>query len=264
VAIETLLAAAPDSPLDDLSGDPPLEVYPDEDAESVALLTVERHESGVAVVDRGRRLVGAIPIGRLLALLHKKHVDQMLRRSGVGSEHPSPTEAHETIKAFKARAPWLIVGLAGGLLAGGVASLFEHSLKREVTLAFFLPLVVYMADAIGTQTETVLVRRLAYGRVSLLTQLMREGSLGLLMGVTIGGTAWAGLLLMDGRGRVAAVVGLTIFSTAIVATMVASIMPWCLDRLGADPATASGPVATVFQDLLSVAIYLAIATALIM
>ncbi len=263
VPIERLIAAAPETRLGSLRGDPPIEVRPGDNAETVALLAVERHDADVAVVDDKRELIGAIPIGRLLALLHEEHVEEILRRAGVGAAHPSPTEAHETIKAFRARMPWLMLGLLGGILAGGLASLFEESLKREVTLAFFLPLVVYMADAIGTQTETILVRRMVYGRVSLFTQLWREASLGLMMGLAIGGAAWIGLWLLDGRGHVAAVVALTILCSSIVATLIASLLPWILDRLGFDPAMASGPVATVLQDLLSVAIYLGIATAII-
>ena len=263
VPIERLIAAAPETLLGDLRGDPPIEVWPDDDAETVALLAVERHDADVAVVDERRKVIGAIPIGRLLRLLHEEHVDEILRRAGVGAGHPSPAEAHETMKAFRARVPWLALGLLGGMLAGGVASMFEESLKREVTLAFFLPLVVYMADAIGTQTETILVRRMVYGRVSLFNQLWREASLGLLIGLTIGVAAWLGLWLLDGRGHVAAVVALTILCSSIVATLIASLLPWLLDRLGFDPAMASGPVATVLQDLLSVAIYLGIATAII-
>jgi magnesium transporter len=263
VPIERLIAAAPETRLGDLRGDPPVEVRLDDDAELVALLAVERHDGDVAVVDYKRGLIGAIPIGRLLRLLHEEHVDEILRRGGVGAGHPLPAEAHETIRAFKARMPWLSLGLLGGMLAGGVASIFEESLKREVTLAFFLPLVVYMADAIGTQTETILVRRMVYGRVSLFTQLWREASLGLLIGLTIGGAAWIGLWLLDGRGHVATVVALTILCSSIVATLIASLLPWMLDRLDIDPAMASGPVATVLQDLLSVAIYLGIATAII-
>jgi magnesium transporter len=263
VPIERLIAAAPETRLGDLRGDPPIEVRLDDDAELVALLAVERHDGDVAVVDYKRGLIGAIPIGRLLRLLREEHVDEILRRGGVGAGHPSPAEAHETIRAFRARMPWLALGLLGGMLAGGVASIFEESLKREVTLAFFLPLVVYMADAIGTQTETILVRRMVYGRVSLFTQLWREASLGLLIGLTIGGAAWIGLWLLDGRGHVATVVALTILCSSIVATLIASLLPWMLDRLDIDPAMASGPVATVLQDLLSVAIYLGIATAII-
>jgi magnesium transporter len=263
VPIERLIAAAPETRLGDLRGDPPIEVRPDDDAEMVALLAVERHDADVAVVDDKRELIGAIPIGRLLRLLHESHVDEILRRAGVGAGHPSPAEAHETIRAFRARMPWLALGLLGGMLAGGVAGIFEESLKREVTLAFFLPLVVYMADAIGTQTETILVRRMVYGRVPLFAQLRREALLGLLIGLTSGGAAWMGLWLLDGRGHVAVVVALTILCSSIIATLIASLLPWILDRMGFDPAMASGPVATVLQDLLSVAIYLGIATAII-
>jgi magnesium transporter len=263
VPIERLITAAPETRLGDLRGDSPIEVRPDDDAEAVALLAVERHDADVAVVDHKRGLIGAIPIGRLLRLLHEEHVDDILRRAGVGVGHPSPAEARETIRAFRARMPWLALGLLGGMLAGGVASIFEESLKREVTLAFFLPLVVYMADAIGTQTETILVRRMVYGRVPLFAQLWREASLGVLIGLTIGGAAWMGLWLLDGRGHVASVVALTILCSSIVATLIASLLPWMLDRMDIDPAMASGPVATVLQDLLSVAIYLGIATAII-
>ena len=263
VPVERLLAARPEQVLADLQGPPPLEVNPDDVAESAALLAVERHEADVTVVDERRRLLGAIPIGRLLALLHEEHVDDLLRKGGVGSVHPAPTEPHSTIDAFRARIPWLILGLVGGWVAAGIAGAFEAALQQEIALAFFLPLVVYMADAIGTQTETILVRRMVYGRVALLRQLWREALLGLLMGLTIGAAAWIGLWLVDGRGRVATIVALTILCSSIVATLIASFLPWVLDRLGVDPAMASGPVATVLQDLLSVAIYLGIATVII-
>jgi magnesium transporter len=263
VPVEALLAALPETGLDGLRGDPPVEVRPEDNAEAIALLAVERHDADVAVIGAGRELLGAIPIGRLLALLHEEHVDNVLRLGGVGTAHPAPTRVHETLRAFRARVPWLALGLLGGMLAGGVASLFESSLKREITLAFFLPLVVYMADAIGTQTETVLVRRLAYGQVSLATQIRREGVLGLLIGATIGAIAWAGLWAWGAGGAVAVIVGLAVAASAVVATLVASLLPWCLAALGADPALGSGPIATVLQDLLSVAIYLGIATALL-
>ena len=186
VPIEKLVACPRETLLDDLRGASPIEVFEDENAEMAALLAVERHDADVAVIDHERQLLGAVPIGKLLALLHAEQIGQMLRRAGVGALHPAPTEPHETARAFLARTPWLVLGLAGGMLTGGVASFFEKPLQREVTLVFFLPLVVYMADAIGTQTETVLVRRLAYGPVGLLKQLLREGALGVLMGLALG------------------------------------------------------------------------------
>jgi magnesium transporter len=263
VPIEALILAEPGDRLDGLRGDPPVEVHPEDNAEAVALTAVERHDADVAVVDARRRLIGAIPIGHLLAQLHEEHVDDLLRMAGVGPAHPLPTKQDGLVESFKARMPWLLLGLGGGWLAAGVASLFEAALEREIVLSFFLPLVVYMADAVGTQTETILVRALAYGKVPLAKQLLREGLLGLLIGGAIGGMAAAGLLVFDGRGLLAAVVGLTLAVTALVATLMASLLPLGFVRLGADPALASGPIATVLQDILSVAVYLSIATALL-
>jgi magnesium transporter len=260
VPIEHLLTAEGGALLSTLRGNPPVEVQPDDDAETVGLCAVEHHDADVAVVDRQQHLVGAIPIGRLLALLHEEHVDNFLRMGGISAMHPEPTAEQNTITAFRARMPWLAIGLVGGFLAGGVAALFELALKQEIALAFFLPLVVYMADAVGTQTETILVRALAYGDVSLGAQLLREGLVGSLIGGAIGLLAGLGLWVWDGRPAVALVVALTLAVTAVVATLVASLLPLGLARLGADPALAGGPVATVLQDILSVAIYLSIAT----
>ncbi len=263
VPIETLLSAEAHCRLDDLRGAPPLEVSAEDNAETVALAAVERHDADVAVLDAERRLLGAIPIGRLLALLHEEHVDDWLRMGGIGKLHPEPTARDGAWTAFRARLPWLLMGLVGGFLAGGIAEIFEASLKREIALAFFLPLVVYMADAVGTQTETVLVRALAYGTVPVRSQLLREVAVGMLIGGTIGLLAGAGLLYWDGRASIAVIVAVTLAVTAVVATVVASLLPLGLTRLGADPALASGPVATVLQDLLSVATYLSIATVIL-
>jgi magnesium transporter len=265
VPIERLLQAKEQTLLADLEGLPPIEVLPGDAAETVALRAVEHHDADVAVIDSRRRLLGAIPIGRLLALLHEEHVDNFLRMGGVSRMdhlHMSLT-VQQTLSAVRARLPWLMVGLAGGFLAGGVASVFEASLKNEVALAFFLPLVVYMADAVGTQTETVLVRRLAYGEVALWDQLAREALIGTSIGTIVAVVAAAGLWFWNGHQALAIVVGASLGMTAVVATIMASLLPLGLVRLGADPALASGPVATVVQDILSVGIYLMIATALL-
>lgn len=262
VPIEGLLQARDDRPLADLAGAAPVEVLPGDAAETVALRAVERHDADVAVVDERRRLLGAIPIGRLLALLHEKHVDNFLRMGGLTAAMPrSPTQT--TLTAVRSRLPWLLVGMAGGFVAGGVASAFEASLKREVALAFFLPLVVYMADAVGTQTETVLVRNLAYGNVPVWAQLSREAAIGATIGGLVAAVAGAGLWSWTGQAALAIVVGLSLGATAVVATVMASLLPLSLARLGADPALASGPVATVVQDIVSVGMYLMIATAIL-
>ena len=259
VPIERLLTASSHARLNELYGAPPLIVQVGDNAETVALLAVERHDADVAVLDESSRFMGAIPIGRLLAQLHEEHVDDILRMGGLAAFHPSPPGMGGIAQIVRARIPWLLIGLMGGFLAGGIASLFEASLKDNITLAFFLPLVVYMADAVGTQTETILVRALAYGKVALGAQLLREGTVGLFIGGIVGLSAGACLLVWGGTRSVALTITLSLALTAMLATFVASLLPIGLSRMGADPALASGPVATVMQDILSVAVYLAIA-----
>lgn len=259
VPIERLLVAPLDARLSSVRGNSPLIVRTGDNAETVALLAVEQHDADVAVLDPPGRFMGAIPIGRLLALLHEEHVDDILRMGGLAAFHPAPPKMGGITQIVRARVPWLLIGLVGGFLAGGIASLFESSLKDNITLAFFLPLVVYMADAVGTQTETILVRALAYGKVTLGAQLLREGTVGLFIGGIVGLSAGACLLVWGGTRPVALTIAITLALTTMLATLVASLLPIGLSRMGVDPALASGPVATVVQDILSVAVYLGIA-----
>jgi magnesium transporter len=87
--------------------------------------------------------------------------------------------------------------------------------------------------------------------------------LGLLIGGTVGAAAGLGVFFFGGHRQLALVISITLLATSFVATLVATLLPLALDRLGVDPALASGPIATVLQDLLSVAMYLGIASALL-
>jgi magnesium transporter len=160
------------------------------------------------------------------------------------------------------RLPWLFLGLAGALFAAGIVGAFEHELEREVLLAFFVPGVVYMADAVGTQTEALIIRGLSVG-VGIGRVARPEIITGLLVGAILATLVLPTTLLIWGNLQVAMSVALALFAASSIATVVAMVLPWIFHRLGKDPAFGSGPLATVIQDLLSIAIYLGIATAII-
>jgi len=160
------------------------------------------------------------------------------------------------------RLPWLGVGLIGALLAAGIVGNFEADLAANVLIAFFVPGVVYLADAIGTQTEALVIRGLSLG-VGVRRIVGREIATGVLLGLLLGGLS----LLMVGTiwrdWNVALAVALSLLAAASIATVIALVLPWAISKLGKDPAFGSGPLATVIQDLLTVTIYLAIASALV-
>jgi magnesium transporter len=161
-----------------------------------------------------------------------------------------------------ARHEWLLVGLGGALAAADLVGAFDARLQALPMLAFFIPGIVYLADAVGTQTETVVVRGLSVG-VRLRDIALRE----LLAGLAIGGAlALVGGLAVAWRWQDAAVawiVGATLLAACATATVVAMALPWLLQRLRFDPAFGSGPLATMVQDLASIAIYFAIASAVL-
>ena len=156
------------------------------------------------------------------------------------------------------RLPWLILGLIGAMASAVLVGAFEEQLESQVLLAFFLPGVIYMADAVGTQTETILIRGL---RRTFACPSVIRGELvtGLVIGLLIGILFFPFALIGWGDEGVALGVSLALFASCSLAPSAATALPWIIQRLGADPAFGSGPLATIIQDLLSIAVYLAIA-----
>ncbi|MDH4559034.1 magnesium transporter [Pseudomonas sp. BN417] len=263
VRIEDLLGAPPDITLDALMDrDAPI-VAPGIDQEIAAWHAVRHQESALTVVDGEGRLIGVIPPHRLLAVLLSEHEEDLTRLGGFikGTEAARMSSEEPVKRRFRHRIPWLLVGLAGALLAASFVGRFEAQLQGKVMLAFFLPGIIYLADAVGTQTETVVVRGLSVG-VGMRNMLGRELMVGLAIGLALALVAGPLVWLLWGETDIALCVGLAVFAACGTATLAAMVLPWLLSTFSMDPAFGSGPLATVVQDLLSILIYLGIATAL--
>ena len=155
-----------------------------------------------------------------------------------------------------------MMGLAGAMVATVLVGAFEKRLESNVLLAFFVPGIVYMADAVGTQTEAVLIRAMSAG-VSVRSILGRELASGLVIGAVIGSAFFAFSLVGWGDVHVALAVGLALWASCSIATLVAVALPALLQRIGLDPAFGSGPISTVVQDILSIAVYFALVVAIV-
>lgn len=264
LTIEDLLAAPADALMEDLMDRDAPVVAPGTDQEVAAWRAVQHRESALSVVDEAGRFAGLIPPHRLLAVLLSEHEEDLSR---LGGFLKSTTAARETSeepvkRRFRHRVPWLLVGLGGALLAADIVGWFEGQLEHKVLLAFFIPGIVYLADAVGTQTETVVVRGLSVGvamRRMLWPELLAGFAIGAALAVVAGPVVW----WRWGDPDVALSVGLALFAACSTATLAAMTLPWLLDSFGADPAFGSGPLATVIQDLLSILIYFAVATAVL-
>jgi magnesium transporter len=263
VRLEDLIAAGDDTPMSELMDPEPPVVKPGMDRGHVALRAVAHGERSLAVADDDGSFLGLIPATRMLGVLLQEHSDDMARLAGYLRSTASAREATEERigRRYVHRLPWLLVGLAGSLVAALIVSGFEEQLASNLSLAFFLPGIVYLADAVGTQTEAVVVRGLSVG-ASIGTTLRREVLTGLLIGLSLA-LAFVPIGLATVDQGVVAVVAISIFAACAVATAVAMSLPALLNRLGADPAFGSGPLATVIQDLLSILIYFGVAMLLL-
>lgn len=263
VGIERLLAAQDATPVGELVHAPAI-VTPELELEGVTRAAARSGATTVAVVDADDRFHGLVPAGRLLHVLELEHEEDLARLGGFLSGASAARMASEEVvlRRLWHRLPWLALGLFGAMASALVVGAFEADLRETVLLAFFLPAVVYMADAVGTQTEAVAIRGMALG-VPVRAVFVRELVTGLVVGALLGSLFFPFALVAWGNARVAATVGISLTISCSVATVVAMALPYALARLGRDPAFGSGPLATVIQDLLSILAYFAVAVLLV-
>jgi magnesium transporter len=260
IPILRLLAAPSDAPLESIMDPDPPVVAPGEDRESIAWKMIRHGEASLPIVDGAGAFVGLVPAHDLLEVLMREHDEDLARIGGYLSSTSRARQAVEepVSRRLWHRFPWLLLGLLGAMLSAAIVGSYEDKLAEKLALAFFVPAVVYMADAVGTQTEALVIRGLSAG-VSIGSVLRRELITGAVIGVAIGAAFLPFALIAFGDGDIAVAVALALVASCSIATLVAMALPWMFQSLGKDPAFGSGPLATVIQDLLSIVVYFAIA-----
>ncbi|MBI4437804.1 magnesium transporter [Candidatus Uhrbacteria bacterium] len=156
---------------------------------------------------------------------------------------------------LRLRLPPLVVGLVLGIGVSVLTSRFEEALAANVKAAFFIPFVVYIAAAVGAQTQTIYGRDLRSGHTKFLTYLFKESALGLLLGVLFGAISWGVTRLWLADPLLAMSIGIAVACVVALAPLIALITTELLNDFHEDPAVSSGPIATVIQDAVSILIY---------
>lgn len=266
VEIARLIAAAPSARLSDLvTPSNGYVVTPETDREDAASLAIRAGRSALAVCEPNGRFIGAVPASALMSILRDEHMEDLHHMAGILGSSAAAQAALTASPHRRAlyRLPWLLAGVAGSAVATAMMAQFEAALTATIAVAFFIPAVVYLADAIGTQSEAVAVRALSLTRVDLLALLAGEVATGILIGALLGALAFPLVLLGFSSVPLAATVTVSVVAASSIATAVGFLLPWLFFKLGYDPALGSGPLGTVIQDLLSLLIYFAVAAALI-
>ena len=258
-----LLIAAPSTPVKDVMDADPLYVEVDLDQEEVAAFFKTHDLITLPVVDHQLRLVGRITADDVLDVMEEEATEDISRLAGVSVEEFGE---QSSFRVARSRLPWLLGALVGQLGAVFVLDHFEKSLEAKVALAFYIPMIMAMAGNIGIQTSSVVVRGLATGEVDfyhLGRHLLRELGTAVLTGVGVAVAIGCVSLLVSGDLDLSIVLSVTMLLVILFAAMAGTGIPLLLHRVGVDPAVATGPFITTANDVVSMLIYLGLATLLL-
>ena len=255
-----LLLADRDAPVREVMEPDPLYVEVDLDQEDVANYFMTHDLISLPVVDHQLRMVGRITADDIMDVLEEEATEDFSRLAGVSvGEFGEPS----ALRVARSRLPWLLGALAGELGAVLVLTHFEKSLETMVALAFYIPMIMALAGNVGIQTSSVVVRGLATGEVALYRvgrHVLRELATSLVVGVTVAASLVGLSYALNGDIYLSVVLGVAMLLVVLMASVVGTGVPLVLNRLGVDPAVATGPFITTSNDLFGLAIYLGLAT----
>jgi len=242
-------------------------VHPSTDKERIVYLALSHALKAVPVVDKEKHLLGIVPYDVILETFNEEVHEDTLHFGGifhrVGKEYHTDESSVRTM--VKLRIPWLIAGVLGGAVTASIISNFEHVLSTLIALAAFAPVLAYMSDAVGTQSETLAVRSIAINpQMSLKNYLLKELVIAVALAFVCGGLLSAVALFGWQDPILGVIVGISMFLSVISAVLISTGFPFIFKKINLDPAIASGPFATMISDVVTITIYFTIATIMLL
>ncbi len=267
VELRQLFTNDPNTSIEGIMKENVISVKAHVDQEEVADLMSKYDLLSIPVINDYGKLVGVITIDDIIEVLEEEATEDLLKISGsIEPEEEIPENKFlskaSVLQTFRARFPWLIIALFGGLLAGSVISIFRESLESVVILTSFIPVIMAMGGNTGTQSSTIFIRTLTLeeiDRKQFLKYVLREVKVGVIIGLVIAIGLWIIVYLWQGSTVLAGIVGMAMLLAITVANMIGLLVPWTLNTLGFDPAAASNPLITTMQDVIGLSIYFIIA-----
>lgn len=235
---------------------------PEDDPFDIPYLALSHGIKAIPVVDHEGRFMGVVTHDEIIRIL-KMEADRDILHFG-GVFHRVIDQDPGALNMVRSRVPWLVVGVIGGTITAALIGSFEDLLSEFIALASFIPIMVYMSDAVGTQSEALIIRKIAVDpSMRPLIYIRRE----IMVAAGIGALSSAFAGLMAGLTRMNPSLGLIVFISmffsVLAAVFISTASPLIFRRLGFDPAVATGPLATILSDFTTTLIYLSVASSLL-
>lgn len=262
LSLKDLLTSPENAPIKDVYIPKVDSVTVNTSAEEVSRIMRKYDLEAIPVVDELQRLVGRVTIDDIVDFITDEAEKDYQLASGISQD----VEANDSIYDLtKARLPWLILGLLGGIGAANIMGGFENLMKSHAILFLFTPLIAAMAGNVGVQSSAIIVQGIANDDLkgSIGNRLLKEILLAMLNGVILGVLLFGYTFLSKGSLATSIAISVSLFSVIIVAGVVGTSVPLFLHKRGIDPALATGPFITTSNDIFGILIYFMIAKTII-
>ena len=259
VALKKIILANDHAKVADIYDDELVSVDTSTSEEEVASMMQKYDLEAIPVVNARGQLVGRITIDDVIDVIRENAEEERQLMTGVSSD----VEEDDTVwRISKARLPWLIIGMAGGLIGAQFMGFFKEEIIIVPALAFFIPLITASGGNVGIQSSSIVVQSLANPNVfadSMLKRLIKVFFVAVVNGIILALMVFGAVILFMKEQSLAATVSIALFSVVLLASFMGTITPLVLNRFGVNPALASGPFITTTNDLLGLAVYFSVA-----
>lgn len=227
--------------------------------EEVATMMQKYDLEAIPVVNVKGKLVGRITIDDIVDVITEQAEEERQIMSGITSD----VEEDDSVWMLsKARLPWLVIGMVGGLLGARFIGLFEKDIAIIPAMAFFIPLITATGGNVGIQSSSIVVQSLANPTAfedSMTRKMIKVLFVAVVNGLVLSLMVFGIIIFSTSDQTIASTVSIALFSVVLLASFMGTITPLVLDRLGINPALASGPFITTANDLLGLGVYFTVA-----
>nr|WP_324175961.1 magnesium transporter [Staphylococcus pseudintermedius] len=260
ISLRDLIIAENDAYIEDIMSERVISANVADDQEDVAQTMRDYDFIAMPVVDYQNHMLGIITIDDIVDVMDEEASEDYSRLAGVSDIDSTDDTIFQT--ALK-RLPWLLILTVLGMITASILGSFEETLEKVALLAAFIPIISGMSGNSGTQSLAVSVRNISTGDIkekSKIKLALRESGSGFLTGITCAVSLSLIIMLLYGQPYLALIVGTSLTIAMTVGTTIGSVIPLVINRLGIDPAVASGPFITTINDIVSMLIYFGLAT----
>jgi magnesium transporter len=231
-------------------------------SEEVADIMQKYDLDSIPVVNVQKKLVGMVTIDDVVDIIKDR---QEIDRQAMAGITEDIEEDDSVWMLTRARLPWLLIGMIGGLTGASLIGMFEQNLVLIPAMAFFIPLITATGGNVGVQSSSIVVQSLAnrtFFAQNIAYRLLKVLLVGLINGLVLSGLVFAANLFLGQPIQLALVVSIALLSVVLLASVMGTVTPLVLDHYDINPAVASGPFITTTNDLLGLAVYFSVASLL--